>query len=149
MTRQILLVEDDPSDEKLALLAFKRCNVPHEIVVVRDGAEALDYLFGSTKTGGRNGSPLPRLVLLDLKLPKVSGLDVLKQIRSDARTRLLPVVVSSASREEADLVGSLSLGANAYVRKPLDYMKFVEMAQTLVRFWLDLNEELPQGPPAP
>lgn len=149
MTRQILLVEDDPSDEKLALLAFKRCNVPHDIVVVRDGAEALDYLLGGTKTGGRKLSPLPRLVLLDLKLPKVSGLDVLKQIRADARTRLLPVVVSSASREEADLVGSLSLGANAYVRKPLDYMKFVEMAQTLVRFWLDLNEELSQGPPAP
>jgi len=142
---RILLVEDDPSDEKLAILAFKRCELPHEVVVARDGAQALDYLLGKGgECAGGLGS-LPRLVLLDLKLPRVDGLDVLRQLRDNDRTRLLPIVVLSASREDSDLKASLSLGANAYVRKPLDFVEFQAAARTLVQFWLQLNEALPPG----
>src|SRR5688572_7667884 len=135
MSGRILLVEDDLSDEKLALRAFKRCDVPHEVVVVRDGAEALEYLFNGRATPAlESGAPreLPRVVLLDLKLPRVDGLDVLRQIRQNELTRLVPVLVLSASREEEDLYRSLSLGANAYVRKPLDYKQFVDTARTVV-----------------
>lgn len=142
MTPSILLVEDDPSDEKLAILAFNRCNIPHTITVARDGAEALDHLLHQTEL---DSGSLPRLVLLDLKLPRVDGLDVLRQLRADERTRLLPIVVLSASREESDLLKSLSLGANAYVRKPVDFTEFVKTARTLVEFWLQLNEAPPRG----
>jgi two-component system response regulator len=145
MTPRILLVEDDPSDEKLAVLAFKRCTTPHEVVVVRDGAEALEHLLGRGRLGSAERHPLPRLVLLDLKLPRVDGLDVLGHLRADERTRLLPVVVLSASREDADLLTSLTLGANAYVRKPLDFSEFVRTARTLVEFWIGLNEIVPRS----
>jgi two-component system, response regulator len=142
---RILLVEDDPSDEKLAILAFKRCELPHEVVVRRDGAQALEYLLGNGANSPEGLGTLPRLVLLDLKLPRVDGLDVLRQLRDNDRTRLLPIVVLSASREDSDLKASLSLGANAYVRKPLDFVEFQAAARTLVQFWLQLNEALPPG----
>jgi two-component system response regulator len=140
LTAEILLVEDDRSDEKLALRAFARCETAPSVAVARDGAAALDYLLGAGASPGGEAPPLPRLVLLDLKLPRIGGLDVLRRIRADERTRLVPVVVLSASREAADLVGSLSLGANAYVRKPLDFIEFVAAARTITSFWLGLNE---------
>jgi two-component system response regulator len=145
----ILLVEDDPSDEKLALRAFKRCTQPFEVAVARDGAEALDFIFAEGRHAERAGASPPRLVLLDLKLPRVDGIDVLRRIRADERTRLLPVVVFSASREDEDLRRSLQLGANAYLRKPVDFAEFVEAARVLVSFWLFLNQmpPLPKVPP--
>jgi two-component system, response regulator len=143
MSKVILLVEDNGSDEKLTLLAFKQCGIANEIIVARDGAEALSYLHGSDKPEGRSGSPAPSIVLLDLKLPKVDGLEVLRRIRADDRTRLLPVIVLTASREEEDVVRSYSLGANAYVRKPVEFVSFAEAAKALGLFWLLLNEPAP------
>lgn len=140
MTKLILLVEDNASDEKLALLAFKKCGVPHDMVVARDGADALDYLFATGKHAARDPSARPALILLDLKLPRVSGLDVLRRIRASAETKLLPVVVLTASREDEDLIRSYSLGANAYIRKPVDFVEFSEAAKTLGAFWLRFNE---------
>ncbi len=139
----VLLVEDDPSDEKLALRAFKRCSQPFELAVARDGAEALDFLFAEGSHEDRAGAPLPRLVLLDLKLPRIDGIDVLRRVRADERTRLVPVVVFSASREEEDLRRSLQLGANAYLRKPVDFAEFVDAARILVSFWIFLNQPAP------
>jgi two-component system, response regulator len=138
VARVILLVEDTPSDEKLTLLAFKRCRVPHEIVVVRDGAAALDRLFDVAH-------PLPTVVLLDLKLPKIDGLEVLRRVRAHPRTKLVPIVVLTASREVEDVERSYALGANAYVRKPVEFAEFAETVKTLGEFWLALNEQ----PPAP
>jgi len=134
----ILLVEDDPDDEELALRAFQRGQVASPIVVARDGVEALDYLAG-------DGVAMPAVVLLDLKLPKLDGLEVLRRIRGDPRTRCLPVVVLTSSREDQDVVESYSLGANSYVRKPVDFGEFVDAARQLVLYWLRLNEtpELP------
>jgi two-component system response regulator len=129
----VLLVEDNASDEKLALLAFKQCGVTHDMQVARDGAEALSLL----------NSVRPSLVLLDLKLPKVDGLEVLRRIRADERTRCLPVVILTASREEEDIARSYSLGANAYVRKSVEFAAFVDEAKTIARFWLSLNEVAP------
>ena len=143
MNKIILLVEDNPSDEKLTLLAFKKCGVSNEFVVVRDGAAALDYLFGTGPFAGRDTSALPTIVLLDLNLPKISGLEVLARIRADERTKVLPVVILTASREEEDIVKGYSLGANAYVRKPVEFAAFVEAARTLGLFWLLLNEPAP------
>lgn len=143
MTKQILLVEDNASDEKLTLLAFKKCGVANEVVVVRDGAAALEFLFGTGAHAGRDVSVLPSLVLLDLKLPKLDGLDVLRAIRADARTKLLPVVILTASAEDEDLVKGYSLGANAYVRKPVGFAEFAEAAKTVGLFWLLLNEPPP------
>jgi CheY-like chemotaxis protein len=143
MNRAILLVEDTASDEKLTLLAFKRCGVPIDVVVVRDGAAALDYLFGTGTHQGRDVSQKPAVVLLDLKLPKVDGLEVLRRIRQFERTSLLPVVVLTASREEEDVLASYALGANAYVRKPVEFGDFAEAAKTLCLFWLVLNEPAP------
>jgi len=143
MHKVILLVEDNASDEKLTLLAFKSCGVANDIVVVRDGAAALDYIFATGKHAGRDASVLPTVVLLDLNLPKIDGREVLRRIRADERTKLLPVVVLTASREEEDVVGSYSLGANAYVRKPVEFAVFVEAARTLGLFWLLLNEPAP------
>lgn len=143
MSNTILLVEDNPTDEKLTLRAFKKCNVANEVVVVRDGAEALDYLFGSGKYAGPNAPPLPTVTLLDLKLPRVDGLEVLRRIRANERTRLLPVVVLTASKEDEDVIRSYALGANAYVRKPVDFAQFVEAANTLGVFWLVLNQPPP------
>ena len=143
MTKVILLVEDNASDEKLTALAFKKCGVSNEMVVVRDGAAALDYLFGTGKYAGRDPDVLPSVVLLDLKLPKVDGLEVLRRTRADERTRFLPVVVLTASREEEDVLRSYSLGANAYVRKPVVFAEFAEAAKTLGLFWLLMNEPPP------
>jgi two-component system response regulator len=143
MNKVILLVEDNASDEKLTLLAFRTCGVANEIVVVRDGAAALDYIYGTRHHAERDARALPSVVLLDLNLPKVDGLEVLRRIRADERTKLLPVVVLTASKEEEDILRSYSLGANAYVRKPVAFVEFVEAARTLGLFWLLLNEAAP------
>jgi two-component system, response regulator len=143
MTRVLLLVEDNPTDEKLTMRGFKKCGVANEIVVVRDGAEALDYLFARGKYAGRPVHELPAVVLLDLNLPRVGGLEVLRQIRANERTKLLPVMVLTASKEEEDVVRSYTLGANAYVRKPVDFGDFAAAAQTLGLFWLLLNQPAP------
>jgi two-component system response regulator len=143
MSNVLLLVEDTGSDEKLTLLAFKQCGVANEVLDARDGAEALGYLHGSDKTVGQAPGPMPSLVLLDLKLPKVDGLEVLRRIRADERTKLLPVVILTASKEEEDVVNGYSLGANAYVRKPVEFAAFAEAARTLGLFWLLLNESAP------
>jgi CheY-like chemotaxis protein len=135
----ILLVEDNPDDEALTVRAFGRSNVANRIDVSRDGAEALDYLVGPA------ARPLPTLVLLDLKLPKVDGLEVLRRIRAAERTRNLPVVVLTSSREEQDLVESYRLGVNSYVRKPVDFTQFVQAVQTLGLYWLVINEPPPEG----
>jgi two-component system response regulator len=136
-------VEDNASDEKLTRLAFKSCGVANEIFVVRDGAEALDYLFGSGPHAGRDPSVHPAVVLLDLNLPKVGGLEVLRRIRADERTKLLPVIMLTASRQDEDVLRSYALGANAYVRKPVEFSEFVQAAKTLGLFWLLLNEAAP------
>jgi len=143
MTKLILLVEDNASDEKLALLAFKRCGVPCEIAVARDGADALDYLFATGKYKDRDVIARPAVILLDLKLPRISGLEVLRRIRAAPETRLLPVVILTASREDEDLLRGYSLGANAYLRKPVDFAEFSEAAKTLAAFWLRFNELAP------
>jgi two-component system, response regulator len=145
MTKQILLVEDNASDEKLAVLAFKRCGVPCELTVARDGADALDYVFATGKHARRDPAERPAVILLDLQLPRVSGLEVLRQIRAGADTRLLPVVVLTGSREDQDLLRSYALGANAYIRKPVDFTEFTDVARTLGAFWLRYNELPPLG----
>jgi len=141
----ILLVEDNPHDEQLTLRAFRKSNIANPIVVVRDGVEALDYLFARGAHAARTA--LPQMVLLDLKLPKLDGLEVLKAMREDARTKLLPVVVLTSSNEEQDLVRSYSLGANSYVRKPVDFEQFVEAVRQLGLYWLVLNESAPASRP--
>jgi two-component system response regulator len=141
----ILLVEDNPDDEALTLRALKKNNISNEVVVAHDGAEALDYLFGTGAHSGRDSSVLPQIVLLDLKLPKVDGLGVLRRIRGDARTKLLPVVILTSSKEERDLFEGYDLGANSYVRKPVDFTEFVDAVRQLGLYWLVLNE----SPPAP
>jgi len=143
MTKLILLVEDNASDEKLALLAFKRCGVACEIAVARDGADALDYLFATGAYQGRDRMALPALTLLDLKLPKIGGHEVLRRIRAVPETRLLPIVVLTASRQDEDLTRAYSLGANAYLRKPVDFAEFQDIARALSTFWLRFNEAAP------
>jgi two-component system response regulator len=138
--KQILLVEDNQDDELLTLRAFKKASVASEVVVTRDGAEALDYLFGSGAYEGRDVSVQPQLVLLDLNLPRVNGLDVLRRIRADERTKLLSVIMLSSSKEERDVVSAYTLGANSYVRKPVGYSEFVTAVQTLSSYWLNLHE---------
>jgi two-component system response regulator len=135
----ILLVEDNPRDEALTLRALKKSNVANEIVVARDGVEALDYIFGTGAYEGRDTTDEPQLILLDLKLPKVDGLQVLQRLRADERTRRLPVVVFTSSSEEEDLVCGYNLGANSYVRKPVDFDQFLEAARQLGLYWLVLN----------
>jgi CheY-like chemotaxis protein len=142
-TRIILLVEDNPDDVELTLRAFNRSRVSNEIVVARDGADALAYLFGTGAHAGRDLTVMPEVVLLDLKLPKVDGLDVLRYLRADERTRRLPVVVLTSSNEEHDLIRSYDLGANSFVRKPVDFAQFSEAAQQLGVYWLGLNEPPP------
>ncbi len=144
MGRLILLVEDNPDDEVLARRALKKNNIGNEVVVTRDGVEALDYLFGRGAYEGRDLGVMPQVVLLDLKLPKVDGLEVLRRLRADQRTRLLPVVVLTSSREQQDLVDSYGYGANSYIRKPVDFAQFVEAVRQLGLYWLVLNET-PQG----
>ena len=141
--RPILLVEDNPDDELLTLRALKKQNITNEVVVARDGEEALDYLFGSGPYAGRDLSVMPQLVLLDLKLPKVDGLEVLRRVRADERTRLLPVVILTTSREQQDLLQGYGLGANSYVRKPVDFVQFSEAVRQLGLYWLLLNESPP------
>jgi CheY-like chemotaxis protein len=136
----ILLVEDNPDDEALTLRAFKKSNLSNEVVVARDGVEALDYLFGTGAHTGRDLDDIPHLVLLDLKLPKVDGLEVLERIRSNPKTRLLPVVILTSSKEQEDLVKSYTLGANSYIRKPVDFNQFIQAIQQLGLYWLVLNE---------
>lgn len=143
MTNHVLLVEDNASDEKLTLLAFKKCGVTNEITVARDGAAALEFLFGTGEHAGRDPSVLPSVVLLDLNLPKIDGLEVLRRIRADDRTKLLPVVVLTSSAEEDDVIKSYSLGANAYVRKPVDFGEFARAATTVGLFWLLQNVPAP------
>lgn len=139
----ILLVEDNPQDEELTLRAFRKSKILNPVVVARDGAEALDYLFARGAHAGRDTSIMPQLILLDLKLPKMDGLEVLQQIRADDRTRLLPVVILTSSVEEQDRLGGYGLGANSYVRKPVDFTQFMEAVRQLGLYWLVLNERAP------
>jgi CheY-like chemotaxis protein len=141
--RPILLVEDNQDDELLTIRALKKSNVMNDIVVARDGAEALDFLFGTGAYVGRDLGVLPQVVLLDLNLPRISGLDVLRRIRDDERTKLLAVVVLTSSKEDEDVVNSYARGANSYVRKPVDFTQFSEAIKTLGLFWLLLNETAP------
>ena len=139
----ILLVEDNEDDEKLTLRAFRKKNISNPVVVARDGVEALDYLFGTGAHAGRNVGITPSVILLDLKLPRLDGLEVLKSVRADSRTKNVPVVVLTSSKEEQDLVASYDLGANSYIRKPVDFEKFVEVAGALGLYWLLWNEPPP------
>ncbi|MET4807122.1 response regulator [Limibacillus sp. MBR-115] len=140
----ILLVEDNPDDEALTLRAFDKNKIRNGIVVAHDGAEALDYLFGTGSYEGRDVADQPQVVLLDLKLPKISGLDVLKRIREDKRTRYLPVVILTSSKEDQDVIEGYRLGANSYVRKPVNFDEFIEAAKQLGLYWLLLNESPPR-----
>jgi two-component system response regulator len=139
-SRIILLVEDNPDDEALTLRALKQNNIANRVVVAHDGVEALDYLLGTGAHVGRDLEDRPQLVLLDLKLPRLDGLGLLQRLRSDARTKFLPVVVLTSSKEEHDMVKSYSLGANSYVRKPVDFRQFAEAVRHLGLYWLVLNE---------
>lgn len=141
----ILLVEDNPDDELLTLRALQKSNILNEVVVARDGAEAVDYLFGKGVYTGRDLLLMPQVILLDLRLPKMDGLEVLQQIREDERTRLLPVVVLTSSDEEQDIVDSYRLGANSYIRKPVDFAQFTEAVRQLGLYWLVLNQSTPPG----
>ena len=140
----ILLVEDNIDDEMLTLRAFKKNNIINQVKVVRDGVEALDYLFASGEYAGRDPDEMPELVLLDLKLPKVNGLQVLRRLRADDKTRLLPVVILTSSDEDQDVIDSYHLGANSYVRKPVDFAQFTEAVRQLGLYWLVLNVAPPQ-----
>ena len=137
---EILLVEDNPNDVELALHALKKNNLTNHIQVVRDGAEALEFLFGSGAYAGREVNHTPKVILLDLKLPKVDGLEVLRRVKSDERTRLIPVVVLTSSREERDIVESYRLGVNSYITKPVDFEQFTEAVRQLGLYWLLLNQ---------
>jgi len=139
----ILLVEDNPDDERLTLRALQKNKIGNQVVVARDGAEALDYLFTNNKLRTGNSNPLPQVILLDLKLPKVEGLEVLRQLRANDRTRLLPVVILTSSNEEQDLIRGYGLGANSYVRKPVDFDQFSDAVRQLGLYWLVLNEQAP------
>jgi two-component system response regulator len=141
----ILLVEDNPDDEELTRLALRQCSVPNQTIVVRDGAEALEFLSGVGNFAHVDGYRLPNLILLDLKLPKVSGLEVLEKLRANPRTRLIPVIVLTSSSETNDIISSYRLGANSYVRKPVEYREFADMMNLLGQYWLVHN----QIPPIP
>ena len=138
--RPILLVEDNPDDEALTLRAFNKNRIGNQVVVARDGVEALDYLFGNGQHAGRDLSVMPAVVLLDLKLPRIDGLEVLRRIRADQRTALLPVVVLTTSREPLDLAQAYRLGANSYIRKPVDFDRFERAIGLIGHYWLELNE---------
>ena len=142
--KMILLVEDSADDEELTTRALRQAKIANEIVVARDGAEALDFLFGEGAYAGRDVSRAPAVVLLDLKLPKLSGLDVLNRLRADPRTRLIPTVVLTSSSEEEDMLKSYQLGANSYVRKPVDFGQFALAVSQLGIYWLLLNQPVPK-----
>jgi two-component system response regulator len=144
MEKVILLVEDNPDDIELTLRALRKSNIANKVVVARDGVEALDYLFGTGAYAGRDTDDQPQVVLLDLKLPRVDGLEVLKRIRADARTELVPVVILTSSREEQDLIQGYRSGANSYIRKPVDFDQFTEATRQLGLYWLVLNEPPPK-----
>ena len=144
---QILLVEDNPNDVKLALHAFKRHNLANDVHVVRDGAEALEFIFGTGRYAGRNAASGPKLILLDLKLPLVDGIEVLRRIKSDEQARITPVVVMTSSNEERDMVASYELGVNSFIRKPVDFNQFSESVRQLGYYWLLLNEVPSRRPP--
>lgn len=139
----ILLIEDNPDDEELTLLAFEQSRIATEVVVARDGVEALDYLFGTGKFASRNTDNLPALVLLDLQLPRINGIEVLERMRADNRTKYIPVVILTTSNEQQDLLNSYKLGCNSYIRKPVDFDQFQTAVQQLGMYWLLLNEPPP------
>ena len=139
-TKIILLVEDNPDDVQLTLRALKKSKILNEVVVAQDGVEALEYLFGTGKYAGRDTKVLPQVVLLDLKMPRMDGHEVLQRIRKDARTKLLPIVVLTTSSEDRDRVDSYNVGANSYIRKPVDFNQFAEAVSQLGLYWLVLNE---------
>jgi two-component system response regulator len=141
----ILLVEDNPDDVALTLRALKKSNILNEVVVANDGVEALDYLFGNGDYAGRDMDLMPQLILLDLKLPKLDGMEVLRHMRADDSTKLLPVVILTSSKEEQDIINGYNLGANSYIRKPVDFAQFSEAIRQLGLYWLVLNESLPRG----
>ncbi len=139
-TKTILLVEDNPDDVALTLRALKKSKIMNEVTVAQDGVEAVDYLFGTGKYAGRDANMMPQVVLLDLKMPKMDGLEVLQRIRKDERTKVLPVVVLTTSSEDRDRIESYKLGANSYIRKPVDFNQFAEAVNQLGLYWLVLNE---------
>lgn len=138
----ILLVEDNPDDELLMIRALKKSHIGNEIVIARDGVEALDYLFGTGNYEGRDMRQMPQLIMLDLKLPKIDGLEVLRRLRADDNTKYIPVVVLTTSTEQQDVISSYELGANAYVQKPVDFDDFVEATRQLGLFWLVINKSV-------
>jgi two-component system response regulator len=144
MDRCILLVEDNRDDEALTLRALRKNNIKNEVVVARDGVEALDYLFGTGTYAGRDVSETPQVILLDLNLPKLDGLEVLRRLRNDDRTRLLPVVILTSSNEDRDRIRGYGFGANSYVRKPVDFTQFLEAVRQLGLYWLVLNVPVPE-----
>lgn len=144
----ILLVEDNPNDQLLGIRALRSQNITNELVTAQDGVEALDYLFGTGCFAGRDVEDVPALILLDLKLPKISGLDVLRQLRADPRTELVPVVILTSSTEEVDIASGYSSGCNSYIRKPVDFKQFSEAVKTLGMYWLILNERPTTSPAA-
>ena len=139
----ILLVEDNPDDITLTLRALKKNSIFNEVVVAKDGVEALDYLFGTGIYAGRDTSAMPVVTLLDLKLPKIDGFEVLKRVRSSERTKLIPIVILTSSKEESDLINGYSLGANSYIRKPVDFEQFTEAIRELGLYWILINEPPP------
>jgi len=143
--KTILLVEDNPNDVMLTLRALKKNNIKNDVVVARDGAEALDCLFGTGAYKDQDVSTLPVLILLDLKLPRISGIEVLQRLRSDERTKFVPVVILTTSKEEQDLIDGYRFGANSYIRKPVDFNNFIEAVRQLELYWLVLNEPPPAG----
>lgn len=141
--RVILLVEDHPDDEELTMRALAKNNILNQVVVARDGVQALEYLLGTGAHAGRDITVMPQLILLDLKLPKIDGLEVLRRLRADERTQFLPIVILTSSKEEQDLIKSYKLGANSYIRKPVDFIEFTKAVQQLGLYWLILNEPVP------
>jgi len=141
----ILLVEDNPTDEELTLRALKKSNIMNKVVVARDGREALDYIFASGSHAGRAATEEPQIVLLDLNLPKIGGIDVLRAVRTDEKTKLLPVVILTSSKEDKDLIAGYSSGANGYVVKPVDFTQFSEAVRQLGLFWLLINQSPPNS----
>ena len=143
MEKMILLVEDNPNDEELTLRALRKANIANEVFVARDGQEALDFLFGTGRHAGRELAKVPAVVLLDLKLPKLDGIDVLQRMRADPRTKLVPVVVLTSSSEDEDMLRSYQSGANSYVRKPIEFSAFANAVTQLGMYWLLLNQNPP------